>query len=126
MADEPDWSDAEIALEKFAAYSMDPDNPGSGGKSRAFEALGFQVRDPEARLNAARDVIEQLRASVPPEPPPALERLTEYGARYRTHHPVKGPNGRAGTLVVVWQAAPGATTPRLVTNFLKAHKEHQS
>jgi hypothetical protein len=73
----------------------------------------LRVEDAAARLEAARDVIGQLTATMPPEPPPPLDRLTDHGARYRTEHPVKGPNGRNGTLLVVWQVAPGATTPGL-------------
>lgn len=123
VATEVNWGAAEIDPRKFTAYSMDPGNDGAGGKWKAFAALGFEVEEPQARASAAATVIEQMRATMPPDPPPPASRFTDWGDRYETTHTIEGPNGRKGRLEVVWQVDPGVTHPRLVTNFLKVHKE---
>jgi hypothetical protein len=122
MPSQPDWTKAEVAREKFAAYSMDPANQNSRGKWKAFEALGYRVHDAAARLEDADAVIGQLRATLPPDPPPPIVRFTQYGDRYETAHPIQGLNGRCGTLFAVWQVADGSPGPRLVTNWLEVHK----
>lgn len=117
-----DWDAVEISLEKFVHYSMHPTHTASNGKWLAFADIGFALSTDEARLDAARAVVQQMRASLPPVPPPPLARLSDHGRRYKTSHPIQGPNGRWGTLFVVWQVAPATRTPVLVTNYLRVHK----
>jgi hypothetical protein len=117
-----DWTQAEVAYEKFEAYSMDPANEKSNGKWMAFEALGYSVHDRIARRAGAENVVTQLRATLPPTPPPPISRITDYGDRYETTHDICGPNGRRGTLFAVWQVSESSPAPRLVTNWLEVHK----
>jgi hypothetical protein len=63
---EPDWSTAQIAIEKFRDHSMKSDHPANGGKYVAFTALGWNVSTTDARETAAHDVISRLRAALSP------------------------------------------------------------
>jgi uncharacterized protein YukE len=120
--------EAQIDPAKFEKYSMDPDNPNNRtkkddpntGKWVAFRDLGYDVSTPEARTASAQDVMDQVRDELP-DLPAQPTKVTPFGSRYEVDVPIKGPNGKEGTLVTVWQYDNGSTAPRLVTNFLKVH-----
>lgn len=119
---------AQMDPAKFENYSMDPNNPNNRtkkddpntGKWVAFRNLGYNVSTQEGRIAGTQDVMNQVKDELPNEPA-IFERMTAHGPRYIVDVPIKGPNGRTGTLVTVWQYDSGSTTPRLITNFLKTH-----
>lgn len=119
---------AQIDPAKFEKYSMDPDNPNNRtkkddpntGKWVAFKDIGYDVSTPEGRTASAQDVMDQVRDELPNLPAKSTK-VTPFGSRYEVDVPIKGPNGKEGTLVTVWQYDNGSTVPRLVTNFLKVH-----
>jgi len=119
---EPDWSTAQIAIEKFRDYSMKSDHPANGGKYLAFVALGWDVSTPATREASAHDVVLRLRSLLPPSDVAELGPTGEYGRSLRTRTALIGPNGRSGTLVCVWQQSTGSPTPRLITNWLEVHR----
>jgi len=116
-----DAANAQVSLEKLTDYSMDPDSQSSGGKWMAFEQIGYSVRDPSSREAAAKDVIGQLRSQLPTAPA-TPQGITSYGQRVEVAVLLKGPTGRAGTLVTIWQYDNGLATPRLITNYVEVHR----
>lgn len=116
----PNADRARLDRRKFTAYSMAPENPRNRGKWKAWDRLGYDVHN--AREHAADDVIRQIERQVRDTPARAGKR-SEYGQRFETEHLIVGPNGRRGTVFAVWQVDRGSSTPRLLTNLLKVHKE---
>ena len=113
-------NDVTIDPRKFSGYSMDPANPRNNGKWTAFRDLGYDTATVTGRDEAADDVVSQMRAQLSTAvaiPRPA----SPYGRRVEVSTILRGPNGRTGTLVTVWQYDIGSTVPRLITNFLKVH-----
>jgi hypothetical protein len=105
---------------KFTHYAMDPNHPRNGGKWKAFEALGYDVRSEAGRQRAAQDVINQLRKQLVTTA--ATEnKTTQYGRRFQVRAPIIGLNGEEGTLVTIWQFDVGSDVPRLVTHWLEVH-----
>ena len=100
---------------------MDQHNPKNAQKYLAFEEVGYDVQTQAGRRAAAADVERQLRDSLSRVPAFNPE-LTEHGARLTTEVVILGPNGRSGTLTAVWQYDTGSQAPRLITNYLKAHR----
>jgi hypothetical protein len=100
---------------------MNPGHHSECGKHKAFHAVGWELSTLQLREKAAGEVIGILRASLPP----ADVRLfsSAYGTRYETRTVLKGPNGRVGSLIVIWQVAPSTVVPRLITNWFEVHKE---
>jgi hypothetical protein len=113
---------AEIPTAKFARYSMDPTNPRSRGKPKAWEALGYDISTPDARERSAADVIDKLRDGLH-DSPIVETRDTPDGYRVRTRTRFTGPNGRDATLVAAWQRDPGADRYRLLTPWAEVHRE---
>jgi hypothetical protein len=116
----PNFVEAEIDPEKFYRYSMDPMNIGSQSKWIAFEEIGYNVHDDESRWNAAQNVIEQLKDSLP-DVPAKPGKTTQYGQRYQVRTQITGPTGKMGTLVTIWQIDVGNNVPRLITNWLEVY-----
>jgi hypothetical protein len=117
----PQADKAEINQSKFERYSMDPANENNNGKWKAFESLGFNVRSESGRKVAAQDVVAQLREKLPNSS--ATEGKTSpYGLRFVVRSELRGPNGKEGTLVSVWQVERGSKTPRIITNWLEVYK----
>lgn len=117
----PNADDAEVDPSKFRDYSLDPNNDNNDDKHKAFEELGYDVNSQEGRDQATQDVEQQLREHLP-EAPAQPGKSTEYGDRYEVETPIKGPNGKEGTLVTVWQVDKGSDHPRLITNWVKVHR----
>lgn len=116
----PNSKKAEIDVEKFFHYSMDPSNIGNQNKWMAFQKIGYQVHAADSRWEAAQDVISQLKESLA-EAPAIPGKNTQYGQRYKVFTSIIGPNGDTGTLITIWQIDKGNATPRLITNWLEVH-----
>ena len=122
----PEGGRAEIDIRKFENYSMDPANENNRGKWQAWEQLGYDVTDPGER----RELAVRMRMFVR-----HMAKFSEveekqqgpWGTRYRIPMEVKGPPGsdKTGTLVTVWQQQDSESPPRLITNWLKVHKEDE-
>jgi hypothetical protein len=111
---------ADIDQRTFTTYSMNPENPGNDGKWEAWQALGYDLGD--GRADSAADVTRQLRSQLA-ESEPYEHRDTPYGPRCHTDATIVGPNGRVGTLVVVWQYDDRSVKPRMVTHWVGVHTE---
>ena len=105
---------------KFTAYSLDPGNPNNGGKWKGFRDLGYDTQTAEGRAASAENIMAQLRPQLRVVEP-APERTSAYGKVVSVNVQLTGPNGRAGTLVTIWQYDAGSSSPRLITNYLKVH-----
>lgn len=116
----PNADSAVIDSEKFTAYSMNPAHPANRGKWKAWGRLGYDVTG--NRDGTAADVTRQMRRQLPYVEARQSD-TTEYGERYNASFLITGPNGRCGTLETRWQVDRGTTTPRLVTNWLRVHRE---
>ncbi|MCP4107870.1 MAG: hypothetical protein GY749_20390 [Desulfobacteraceae bacterium] len=115
----PNFEKAEIDHEKFYHYSMDPGNISNQNKWMAFEEIGYQVWHEEIRRYEAQDVIDQLKKCL--HSAPAIPgKMSTYGQRYNVSVKITGPNGKTGTLVTIWQIE--NNIPRLITNWLEAHR----
>jgi len=115
----PRWRTAVIDVRKFRDYSMNPNHPTNGGKHTAFQSLGWNLATAADRNAAAAEVIAHVRRTCPSR----VRRggPSDHGRRFETEVRVKGPNGREGTLLLVWQVDRGQESPRLITNWLRVH-----
>lgn len=116
----PNARSAVIDSGKFTAYSMNPAHPANRGKWKAWGRLGYDVTGDG--VGAAADVTRQVRRQLPHVEARPSD-TTEYGERYNASFLITGPNGRRGTLETRWQVDRGTTTPRLVTDWLRVHRE---
>jgi hypothetical protein len=114
----PNAQNAEIDPAKFVGYSMVPEHPANQGKWQAFEAVGFDVVTETSRAKAAQIIIDRIRERLPITLA-TPGRRTVHGLRFQVEIPLRGPNGRSGDLVTVWQYDVDSNAPRLVTNWLK-------
>jgi hypothetical protein len=117
----PNAQQVQIDPAKFDQYSMNPDNPRNLGKWRAFEEIGYDIRDSDDRQAAAQQVMTQLRQSLPNNAA-TPSKTSPYGARFEVRSMIQSPTGRTGTLVTIWQIDPNSTIPRLITNWLEVHR----
>jgi hypothetical protein len=99
---------------------MAPEHPANRNKWKAYETLGYDVHN--ARDEAADDVTRQVNAQLPDTPAERIDD-TEWGERHNVHFLIVGPNGQRGTLVTGWHTDAGSDRPRLVTLWLKPHRE---
>lgn len=93
----PNVQEVEIDPQKFADYSMNPDNPRNRGKWKAFAALGYNVESVEGRKIGAEDIIRQVRKGVI-DTPATESQASIYGQRFQVRVRIRGFNGREGTL----------------------------
>ena len=112
---------AQMDRAKFYKYSMDPNNPKSQGKWKAFEDVGYNVHTLEGRSKGAQDVMAQIEDQLP-QSSAKFSGDSLFGTRYQVNIQITGPNGRTGTLVTTWQYDVGSDVPRLITNWLQVHK----
>ncbi len=118
----PNAAKAIVDHRKFHDYSMKEDHLQNNGKFAAFSRVGYKVNTHEGRLRAAVDVTSQVRAYLATLPPAKDPQMTHHGSRLTVDVPLRGPNGRTGTLVAVWQYDHGSDLPKLITNYLKEHR----
>jgi hypothetical protein len=117
----PNAEQAQIDPAKFEKYSMDPKNSGNGGKWQAFRDVGYDVESDTGRASGAENVMSQLRQNLLKDPA-TQGKVSSYGPRFEVRLEIKGPNGKTGTLVTVWQFDAGTSVPRMVTNWLEVHR----
>jgi hypothetical protein len=118
----PNAAKAIVDHRKFHDYSMNKAHARNGGKYEAFQNIGYDVKTREGRVAAAADVGAQLRAHLSTLASAKDPEMTIHGARLSTEIPVRGPNGKTGTMVAVWQYDHGSDVPKLITNYLKEHR----
>jgi hypothetical protein len=117
----PNAQEAKIDRAKFEKYSMDPNNPKNEGKWEAFEAIGYNVHNELERNVGAQDVIAQLRSQLS-NAPASAGKANPFGRGFEVMVEINGPNGKAGTLVTLWQIDVDDTIPRLISNWLKVRR----
>lgn len=119
------WNWTEVDVKKFNEYSMNPDHPQNRGKAKGFEAIGYNVRDKDARLEAAWDMRDVTRMILPHGHVTELKE-TPYGLKFRAVNGIIGPNGRAATYDSCWmvdERGDGIRTARMITSWVRPHKE---
>jgi filamentous hemagglutinin len=120
----PNLERAEIDERKFSEYSMNPGHPDNKGKADGWRALGYDVDNPQARREAARELRDlTLEESL------ANGKVTEvkndsYGPRPRVISGITGPNGKNATLITCWliEDRSGTVIPRLITTWVQPHR----
>ncbi|MEA5510610.1 hypothetical protein VB715_12625 [Crocosphaera sp. UHCC 0190] len=112
---------AEIDPRKFTEYSMNPSNPNNQGKSKAFQALGYNIDSPQSRQIAVQLIINQIRSELE-QISAILDEPSPYGTRFTVIISITGLNNRKGKLVTKWQIDNNQTIPRLITNWLEVLK----
>jgi hypothetical protein len=113
---------AEIDRRKLFDYSMNPDHPDNRGKWRGWHELGWDVSTRERRIEQSFDIRNKVHDLLP-ESRIELQRTTLWGVDYRVWSGLIGPNDRHATLITGWREQFGQRSPRLVTIFLKVHRE---
>jgi hypothetical protein len=119
---------AEIDERKFSEYSMNPGHPDNRGKAEGWRALGYDVDNPRARQEAARELraltLEELLANGKV----AEVRDDSYGPRSRVISGITGPNGKNATMVTCWliEDRSGTDVPRLVTTWVQPHRDKEA
>jgi hypothetical protein len=124
----PNLEKAEIDERKFSEYSMNPGHPDNKGKADGWRALGYDVDNPQARREAARELRDlTLEESL------ANGKVTEvrndsYGPRPRVISGITGPNGKNATLVTCWliEDRSGTAIPRLITTWVQPHRDKET
>ena len=91
---------------------MNPNNPTGANKAIVFDsALGYNQSN-------ADQLIGQIQQGVRTTPA-VLGKADQFGQRFTVDMPITGPNGNTVTVRTGWIFDPGATTPRLVTAYVK-------
>lgn len=121
------WNWTEIDKRKFSDYSMNPDHRDNRGKAEGWSALGYDVRDPEARREASWEVADMTRLLLPGGHVQGT-RESPYGAKYAVLNGFIGPNGRSANLVTSWmiQGEQDRKYPRLVTVWVQPHRDKEA
>jgi hypothetical protein len=94
---------------KLRDYLLDPNHPRGATKARFFQSLGYsrlawRRLDADLRRAHSSQIVQ-------------LERLTEYGRKFRMVARITGPNGRSAVVVSIWIVRTGESVPRFVTAF---------
>lgn len=118
----------EVDKRKFSEYSLNPDHPHNNGKAEGWQALGYDVENPQARNDAAQDLHDMIRDELLARGKVVETRDTKYGPTYRVLNPFIGPNGRHATLVTCWivESQPDHTHPKLTTAWVQPHRDKET
>jgi hypothetical protein len=124
----PNPDRAEIDERKFSEYSMNPAHPDNKGKADGWRALGYDVDNPHARLEAARELRDLTLEESLENGKVAEVREDSYGARPRVISGITGPNGKNATLVTCWliEDRSGTAIPRLITTWVQPHRNKET
>lgn len=120
------WNWADIDRRKFHEYSMNPEHADNRGKANGWEALGYNVRDPEARDEAAWEVVDITRMLLPYGHVEST-RESDYGTKYAVVNGFIGPNDRTANLWTSWmvEGERDRKYPRLVTVWVQPHRNKE-
>jgi len=123
----PNLNWAEIDHRKFADYSMRLDHPQNGGKANGWRALGYDIDDPDARQEAARDLKDLISDELLQDGRIRKLSESEHGTKYQVQNGFIGPNGRHATLLTGWRVADEGerSYPRMNTVWVQPHKEKE-
>jgi hypothetical protein len=113
---------AEIDRRKLFDYSMNREHPQNRDKWQGWHELGWDVSTRERRIEQSFDIRNKVHDLLP-ESRIELQRTTLWGVDYRVWSGLIGPNDRHATLITGWREQFGQRSPRLVTIFLKVHRE---
>jgi hypothetical protein len=124
----PNLERAEIDERKFSEYSMNPGHPDNRGKSDGWRALGYDVDNPQARREAARELRDLTLEESLANGKVAEVRDDSYGPRPRVISGITGPNGKNATLVTCWliEDRSGTAIPRLITTWVQPHRDKET
>lgn len=124
----PNPDRAEIDERKFSEYSMNPGHPDNKGKADGWRALGYDVDNPHARREAARELRDLTLEESLENGKVAEVREDSYGARPRVISGITGPNGKNATLVTCWliEDRSGTAIPRLITTWVQPHRNKET
>lgn len=115
---------AEIARNKFAAYSLNEGHPQNRGKAEGWRALGFRLETQQDRLETAEELREMTRLLLPAARVAATT-SSPYGDRYKVLTGYIGPNGAHGTLITCWMVDGEGdhARPRMTTTWMQPHRD---
>ncbi len=118
----------EVDKRKFSEYSLNPDHPHNNGKAEGWQALGYDVENPQARRDAAQDLHEMIRDELLSRGKVVETRDTKYGPTYRVLNPFIGPNGAHATLVTCWivESRSDPIHPKLTTTWVQPHRDKET
>jgi filamentous hemagglutinin len=124
----PNLEMAEIDERKFSEYSLNPGHPDNQGKADGWRALGYDVDNPQARQNAARELRYLTLEELLPRGKVAEVRDDAYGPRPRVISGITGPNGKDATMVTCWliENRSGTAVPRLITTWVQLHRDKET
>jgi filamentous hemagglutinin len=124
----PNLEMAEIDERKFSQYSLNPGHPDNRGKAEGWRALGYDVDNPQARQEAARELRDLTLNELLANGKVAEVRHDSYGQRLRVISGITGPNGRDATLVTCWliEDRSGTAVPRLTTTWVQPHRNKET
>jgi hypothetical protein len=124
----PNLEMAEVDERKFSEYSLNPGIPRNGGKADGWRALGYDVDNPQARQEAARELRDLTLSELLADGKVAEVRDDSYGPRLRVISGITGPNGKDATIVTCWQIEDrsGTAVPRLITTWVQPHRDKET
>ena len=119
---------AEVDERKFSEYSLNPSHPHNNGKAEWWQALGYDVENPQARSDAAQDLREMIREELLARGKVVETRDTKYGPACRVLNPFIGPNGAHATLVTCWivESRSDPIHPKLTTTWVQPHRDKET
>ena len=124
----PNLDKAEIDERKFSEYSMNPGHPDNQGKANGWRILGYDVDNPQARQEAARELRDLTLEELLANGKVAEVRDNSYGPRPRVINGITGPNGKDATMVTCWliEDRSGTAIPRLITTWVEPHRDKEA
>jgi hypothetical protein len=124
----PNLEKAEIDERKFSEYSMNPGHPDNKGKAEGWRSPGYDVDNPQARREAARELRDLTLEESLANGKLAEVRDDSYGPRPRVISGITGPNGKNATLVTCWliEDRSGTAIPRLITTWVQPHRNKET
>lgn len=107
---------------------MNPGHPDNKGKADGWRALGYDVDNPQARREAARELRDLTLEESLANGKVTKVRKDSYGPRPQVISGITGPNGKSATLVTCWliEDRSGTAIPRLITTWAQPHRDKET
>ena len=105
----PNANRATIAVEKLAAYLLNPAHRRGGTKARLMISLGYRTNAPEVLESDLRTHRLSLNATRTSQ--------KAYGAAYEIEGPIMTPSGRTVRFYSIWQIDSGSEVPRFIAIY---------